>query len=598
MSLKVNVRKAFSNPAELLKLRLASQNARHVFAKAGVECLRSDGFKAETVDLLTLKTGRGFYSWLVAMGFYAISPALEQALSKGGPIGDALASELQKVHDADSLFTGFDAISQHKVLDLTLSVYPGLESLSRMRELFPEQYERYLEVKALLGQNMMTVSGQPSPIVLLEDHPGWASEKPDIRNIRGDMANAVREQIEEARNIEKLIDQTYGLGTMAKIKYVIVVGIGANDMYLKALPRLVNADPASKRKLLSIFEPSQLDELPADVTLENALFIPISRSGGTQETIKSMYFGKIENKIKYMVGYANKGLLKEYIEREKGIVLSIQGHIGGRYMWAKGKIVLVPLALTASGSALEEYTSAMIEFDNKFWPVGEDMTILGLAGHMYHYIGAYNISGIFACSNQPVLEASLRELFQLHNEAVGKVINGTIAFGPGMEMLPFAHAGADGILGSAISAQHYGAFIFDTSFNYNPQRNVQLTLGELLAKEAAHEGLTKQMLKMACVFPNQAKFTYAGAPNFMLTMDGVSYRNLATLTALYQNLMYPYLIMNETNPDSNPNVDMVRKTTDKLITALIEGIVRNKTGKTPIQIISEETPNIMKPTKS
>jgi len=213
---------------------------------------------------------------------------------------------------------------------------------------------------------------------------------------------------------------------------------------------------------------------------------------------------------------------------------------------------------------------------------------------MFYYIGAYNSSGILFASNHPILEAGLREPLQLHNEAVGKIVNGTIAFGPGMEMLPWAHAGADGVLGSAISAQHYGVFMFDTSFNYDRERQSALTAKDLLPEEADHAGLTEQLLGMACVFPNQAKFTYAGGPNFMVTMDGVNYRNLAALTFLYQNIMYPYLIMNETNPDSNPNVDMVRKTTNRLITALIDALIVRKTGESPMQVIQREIPQVMK----
>jgi hypothetical protein len=104
-----------------------------------------------------------------------------------------------------------------------------------------------------------------------------------------------------------------------------------------------------------------------------------------------------------------------------------------------------------------------------------------------------------------------------------------------------------------------------------------------------HTGLTPEMLKIACAFPNQAKFTFSGAPNFMLITDGVNYSTLATITAFNQNLMYPYLIMNGTNPDSNPNVDLVRKTTGGLVSGLLQA-----GEQTPMEVIARLVPGLMR----
>ena len=602
--------KVLGSSGDLLRLRSGSQNARHAAAKLGVKIIRELGLSGKEIDELSKGSPRGFYSNIIDIGHKAIGPLLTQ-LDSQGELGKTLKKEFENIREVDQLFTGFDAVSTHKVADLTLSVYPGLHKLEQMDQIFPEQAERIAEVKLSLENNLATPSGQPSPIFLPEDHPGWSSEHPDIRNIRGGIRGAVQNAKEEIMEILKLVDEQHGTGTMEKIKNIVVIGIGANDMYLKDLPLLINQpfiipqDPgtkrniySTKRNLYSIFEPSQLNELPAfdpsqmdecsaAVTAENTLFIAISRGGETQETIKSLYFAKKQNRLKYLVGYANKGLLKDFVEREKGILRSLASHIGGRYMWAKGLIVLVPFGLTASDKAWEEYTGAMIECDEKYWPVGNDTTIFDLSSHLYHFTRAYNISGLFMCSNSPVLDAGLRQPLQLHNEAVGKITNGMIAFGPGMEMLPFAHAGADGILGAAISALLYGGFIFDTSCDdYS-----SLTVEDLLPGEKNHAGLTQELLKIACVFPNQAKFIYAGGPNFMIAMNGVNFRNLATLTFFYQNLMYPYLIMNGTNPDSNPNVAMVRKTTAEMLYRLIKG---RKQGKQPMDIIQEEIPKVMK----
>ncbi|MCX5749525.1 MAG: hypothetical protein NTZ10_04720 [Candidatus Saganbacteria bacterium] len=590
MGIRINMNEVITNPAALLRLRLRTQNARHAMANVGVWALREEKWSKPAIDDASAHQTRGFYSFVVELGRQRLDGLLLKMktgeTSPGGEVLKTLREEFERTSQLDRLFGPISKASVHDICGMGLTVYPGIETLSLVKAILPDHAKRADEVIALLEQNMSAPSGRPSPVQLFEDNPSWATETPDIRNIRGNMEAAVQEAYDSAKHINTLVDQKYGSGTMNKIKNIVVLGIGANDMYLKDLPMLVNKDPKSKRSLYSVFEPSQLIKLPLHVMAGNTLFIAISRGGGTEETLKSMEFAKKGGHLKYLVAYANKGKVKQFANDNGAVVLDLNPNIGGRYMWAKGKIVLVPMMLSASDEACADYTKAMIEFDDKFWPVGKDTTIRDLAAHLYLYTSAYNIPGFFACSNHPVLEAGLRQVFQLHDEAVGKIGNGMFAFGAGMEMLPFAHAGADGLLGGAVSALSYGAFVFDTSFN---PKDTALSIKDLLASEQGHAGLTSDLLKMACVFPNQAKFSFAGAPNFMTTMDGVNFRNLALMTAFYQNLMYPYLIMNGTNPDSNPNVAMVRSTTTGLTTALLQ-----RGDKSPIEVIQTETPNIMK----
>lgn len=600
MGLNVDVRAAFSNPVALQLLRFASANTRHAIARAGVVKIREKSLDGDTVNKLASTSPRGFYSWVLEQGWWALLGTLSAA-SHSGPLGENLESEFSRINRADALFGDFSAVSKHPVLDLTLRVYPGLNTLREMGGLYPEQAERIRQIQTM----------DPSVYDLREDHPGWPSEKPDFKNIRGNMADAVRDAEAETSAASQAVDEKYGEGTMAGIQNIVVLGIGANDMYMKDLPLMVNQPGNHRRKLYSRFSPAQLRTLPEEVTADNTLFIAVSRGGETQETIKSLIFGVKGGKIKYSVSYVDgrtveghplydkaytdrvavekpdKLLLKRYTEKYNGIVRGLDYKIGGRYMWAKGLIVLVPFMLSAADNVKDEYTQAMVDFDQRFWPVGPDTTLFELASHLYYFIGAYNIPTFLLASNHPVLEEGLRQPLQLFDEAVGKINNGTLAFRPGIEMLPFAHAGADGILGSAISAQVYGGFIFNTE--YSPLEKKGLRLKDLLPEEHAHRGLTPEMLELACVFPNWAKFTYSGGPNFMLTMDRVTPRNMATLTAFYQTLMYTYLLMNGTNPDSNPNVAMVRATTKGLLSAVLKDLSRP-----PIEVIMQQVAGLMR----
>lgn len=555
--------------ATLLEARLTTQNPRHTLACIGREIgIRNEAFWTEerTRKYMT-ESPRGLATGLVQIGQEWASPILA-TIGKDSDLYP-MRRQFEAIMEADRLFTGFASASHHDILGVRLSAYPGLDSLEKMGMLFPHLKDRVDDVRDKLRANYY----DGTPITISEDHPSYKTEKISMVDIRGNFAASVSDAWQEAQEVAALVDGRYGQGTMAGIKYICVMGIGANDMYLKDLPMLINSDPDSRRKLYSIFAPKQLygeaRVLPNDATPENTLYIAISRGGGTRETIESIRTGFEIGEIKHLVCYANKGEVKQISEDAGAVCLSLPGDIGGRFMWAKGKIVLVPLALTASDKAWGQYTGAMIDLDNKYWPVGDDMTLFNTAAHMFYYTSAYNIPEIMAISNSPVLDAGLRQTFQIINESTGGVSNSTLAVGAGMEIEPFSHAGLEGVLARAVAATTYGMFQFNTQRLY--------PVNDLAEVDYRTRG---EILSQACVYPVQGKITYAGAPNLRYLQEGLSYANAATNTFIAQNVCGPFVMDQGFSFNSNPQVALVRETT-----GMIYDLLMGNLGADPMELI-------------
>ena len=116
-----NVKLAMTDPAELVAVRLDSQNARHAMARIGVERARDMGLTAVQINEAAENSPRGFYSWVVDYGHEGIESLLGSSEFSSG-VGRRIAADFAATRAADALFTGFGAVSRHKILGLSLEV--------------------------------------------------------------------------------------------------------------------------------------------------------------------------------------------------------------------------------------------------------------------------------------------------------------------------------------------------------------------------------------------------------------------------------------------------------------------------------------------
>jgi hypothetical protein len=517
---------------------------------------------------LVQKSHAGFYSVTFQTGKAEILKLLKQPIFSTDLSG--LREDFMR-----TLLTDFHSggVAQFKVGDLSVRVSsdirPVIDRLATHAKSTVDEINR--------SRDMIKRNFSGEELNMPEDSPLSATEKPSITQIRGDLDKAVLKARETWGSIASQALNKWGIAPSGKSN-ILVFGIGANDMYLKALEKAINSDPAKKASLYVATGPSDYLSLPPTLTGDNTLVIGISRSGTTQDTLKALEYNRRDGRFKHVVVFANKNDIKDLAGKQDFITAELPENIGGRYMREKGLIVLVPMLAAASDKFFNDYTDAMVKFDREYFPVGENGDVFDLAANMYYFLRTYNIPMITAVSNNPVLEAGLREPIQLYNEAVGKISNQTLMVRPGLELAPFAHAGIEGFMEMAWNGGLYGLFVMDTSI-----RNGYEALPESAVMNPKHAGLGLDEINTAFSMPNWAKFDIVGGPNILITMDGVTPERMSTLTSIYVNTIWPLLLMMDCNQSSNPQVAEVRKGTGAILSALRSG----GTGDDPAGFIRE-----------
>jgi glucose-6-phosphate isomerase len=200
-----------------------------------------------------------------------------------------------------------------------------------------------------------------------------------------------------------LTDITY-LSRLDKFsqKDIVVIGIGGSSLGTKAVHRFLSYKNVSERKLhfLETTDPITLKSSLAEIDLDDALFIVISKSGGTIETISI---------FKYILSL--KPLSKENfifvtdldsplyrLGQERGIeTFYIAKNVGGRFS-VLSSVGLIPLYLMGYNvkNLLNGAKKIRDEFFNKNGSIREALLKKAsfYAEHMLHY----NINALFSYS--------------------------------------------------------------------------------------------------------------------------------------------------------------------------------------------------------
>jgi len=136
-----------------------------------------------------------------------------------------------------------------------------------------------------------------------------------------------------------------------KFEYLVVLGIGGSSLGPNSLHQALagpyyNYLPLSQREGPSVFfidnvDPLLISGLNDVIELEKTLFVVITKSGGTAETLAqySIARGWVEKELgkeqvpDHFVGITDpeKGLLREIINRENWLSFEVPPHVGGRF---------------------------------------------------------------------------------------------------------------------------------------------------------------------------------------------------------------------------------------------------------------------------
>ncbi|MDD3603389.1 MAG: glucose-6-phosphate isomerase [Sulfurovum sp.] len=211
-----------------------------------------------------------------------------------------------------------------------------------------------------------------------------------------------------------------------KQKDIVIVGIGGSSLGTYAIHRfLMDKENSKKLHFLESTDPIELQRKIKKIDLEHALFVVISKSGTTIETIAILKYlhSLIEIDAANTICITEEGSKLHAFAQTKGIrTFAIPKNVGGRFS-AFSNVGLIPLAIV--GLDIDRLLEGCREVYESFFDKEAYFDILmEKARFLVENKNRFNINVVFSYSS--LLEGFNKWYIQLWGESLGKPnINGT-----------------------------------------------------------------------------------------------------------------------------------------------------------------------------
>lgn len=211
-----------------------------------------------------------------------------------------------------------------------------------------------------------------------------------------------------------------------KQKDIVIVGIGGSSLGTYAIHQfLQHKENDKKLHFLESTDPLDIQRRVKKIDLKNALFIIISKSGTTIETIsilKYLYSQTDINSTNTICITENDSKLNSYAQANNMKVFEIPKNVGGRFS-VFSSVGLVPLAIL--GLDIDSLLQGCKEVSKSFFEKQEYYSsLMEKARFIVENKNRFNINVLFSYS--AALEGFNKWYVQLWGESLGKInINGT-----------------------------------------------------------------------------------------------------------------------------------------------------------------------------
>ncbi len=204
-------------------------------------------------------------------------------------------------------------------------------------------------------------------------------------------------------------------------KHIVVLGIGGSSLGTYAIHKfLQHKENDKKLHFLESTDPLDIDNRVSKIDLEDALFIVISKSGTTIETVSILKY--LHSLVK--IDKNNCVVITEFDSKLNDFALHnemrrffIPKDVGGRFS-VFSAVGLVPLAIM--GLDIDNLLNGCKEVDQSFFSKGEFYSeIMHKARFMVENKNRFNINVIFSYSS--LLEGFNKWYIQLWGESLGKI---------------------------------------------------------------------------------------------------------------------------------------------------------------------------------
>ncbi len=211
-----------------------------------------------------------------------------------------------------------------------------------------------------------------------------------------------------------------------KQKHIVVVGIGGSSLGTFAIHHfLIDKENDKKLHFLESTDPIDLQRRIKKIDLENALFIVISKSGTTIETISILKYlsSKVElNNINTVCITETDSKLSTFAKSKDIKIFDIPKNVGGRFS-VFSNVGLLPLAIM--GLDIDKLLKGCQDIYNSFFEKEDYYSIImEKARFIVENKNRFNINVVFSYSS--LLDGFNEWYVQLWGESLGKInINGT-----------------------------------------------------------------------------------------------------------------------------------------------------------------------------
>jgi hypothetical protein len=338
-------------------------------------------------------------------------------------------------------------------------------------------------------------------------------------------------------------------------RYLIDCGIGANEQFSHFMAFLHNRRIDKKCEWIIVNSPRQILDIPPDACVENSLFMEFSRSGKTEETIKTHEYTPRSAR---RIVFANSGPLRDIGLRDRNLVLSLPDEVSGRFGRNKTPILLAPMY--AVGGDVYSFWNDIDEAIQRFDLTKPDNLPLQMAKFIYLHQLVKGINHIYlGCNDDPLLMAA-DELTQFWNEGVNKGAN-DILISRYLGLPRDSHTNIEGILANYKTKM--GFFLFSDAII--PEKIHPMISREIDPINPLHKGLWYGDEEIILSEANHQRFREL-MPCIKITLHGaLNDKHAAVISQLWADMTFCYSRLKHIDPGSNPEVKAVRDRSASLL---------------------------------
>ena len=200
-----------------------------------------------------------------------------------------------------------------------------------------------------------------------------------------------------------------------KYKSVVIIGMGGSSLGAEAIYSFCNDKIKKNFIFFNDLDQQKIEKVKKNIDLKKSLFIIISKSGNTIETLinSNLFKDKINSKNSIIITEEEKNLLNIFAKKKKILHVNHKKYIGGRYS-VLSEVGIVPAYFM--GLKINDFRKNLLSFFSSKQNLVLNESIVKLA-HMYNL---KKIRSIIFLSYAPQLNNFLFWCQQLMAESLGK----------------------------------------------------------------------------------------------------------------------------------------------------------------------------------